>query len=150
MTDQNEFSAFLEGAAIPNRSNVPVETASRPLYVEVPPLPPPKIEKASAGYAPMERIALEGQAYRGLASGSQPWWVIITGWVIFGVPCVSVLVVTASLFSLGGGMAVLAMLGAIALCTVYLWIMYRGTKAKLAHQREQQQRRAKYQRELRE
>jgi len=128
MTNQNEFQAYLQdSSAQPKR-----------FFTEEPsPLPPP-IQKASNGLAPMERIALEGQAYRGLASGSQPWWVIISGWVIFGMPC---LLVVVAMVSLGGA---LELLGAIALCLVFLWILYRGTRAKLAQQKAQEQRRQKY------
>ena len=138
ITKNNEFQRYLDS---PSESSF---RGSEETYVEVPSPLPPKIEKAASGYAPMDRIALQGQAYRGLASGSQPWWVIIAGWIVFGLPCLSIVVVMATT---GGWVAYL---GAIALCAIFLWIMYRGTKAKLARQKEQHQRKAKYRSEMSE
>lgn len=130
MTEQNEFQQFFTGTSIqPQR-----------LFVEEPPPPPPPIEQAHSGFAPMDRIALEGQAYRGLASGGQPWWILISGWIIFGLPCLAVGISAVVLGEWG-------MLVAIAPITIMLWILWRGTQAKLAAQKEQIQRRAKYKRE---
>ncbi|MEM6453322.1 MAG: hypothetical protein AAF703_23790 [Cyanobacteria bacterium P01_D01_bin.105] len=135
MTDDNEFHAYLDSSAHSLNDSL---ANNAKLYVDVPPPPPQKIERAATGLAPMERIALEGKAYRGLASGSKPWWVMVTGWVMFGLPCLAVVI---GLALSGGGVE---MVGAIAICLVFFWIMYRGTRAKL----KQQQRRDKYRREM--
>ena len=31
----------------------------------------------------MSQIELEGQAYRGMASGTMPWWVLVSGALVF-------------------------------------------------------------------
>ncbi len=129
MTSPNEFQDYLGGNS---------STAS-PLFVEIPPPLPPVIEKTPTGFSPMERIELEGQAYRGLASGHIPWWVMISGWVIFGLPCVAALIMAVVMGELG-------ILGVVAPFIVIFWIMWRGTQAKLAYDKEQAQRKAKYQR----
>lgn len=41
-------------------------------------------EQLPSGNDPMGRVYLEGRLYRGLAGGRIPWWVLISGWVIFG------------------------------------------------------------------
>jgi len=133
MTDHNEFQAFLGDSPVQNGST----------FTEVPPPLPPKIEKAPLGYDPMERIALDGRAYRGLASGHSPWWVMVLGWIIFGLP----LLMTA-VFAVTTGAPVLA--GAAVMPAIFLWIMWRGTQAKLALKKEhEQKRRAKYRKNLR-
>ena len=132
MTDNDDFRAYLDEAS---------DEASAQhdrIYVDVPPLPPTNIERAASGLSPMERIALEGRAYRGLASGAQPWWIIIAGWIIFGLPC---LMLAVALGSSGSGVAVV---WAIAFYAIVIWIMCRGTSAKLEQQKKQQQRKAKY------
>ncbi|MEN8446649.1 MAG: hypothetical protein ABG776_16745 [Cyanobacteria bacterium J06555_13] len=130
MTDHNEFQAFLKDAS----------TQNGPMFIEVPPPLPAKIEKAPLGYDPMERIALEGRAYRSLASGQSPWWVMVMGWIIFGLPLVMVAV-----FALIAGDPIV--LGAAVMPAIFLWIMWRGTHAKLALKREH--RRAKYRKGMR-
>lgn len=134
MTDQNDYQSYLQ------------DSSAQPpkLFTEEPPPLPPIIAKAPTGFAPMERIALEGKAYRGLASGSQPWWVIITGWVMFGLPCLAVVIGLGA----AGGLGV-EVVGAIAICGFFFSIMYRGTRAKLKQQQIKQQRRDKYQNNMR-
>ena len=137
MTDGNEFRAYLDQYSSAHSVNDSLANNAS-LYVDVPPPPPPKIERAATGLAPMERIALEGKAYRGLASGSKPWWVMVTGWVMFGLPCLAVVI---SLSLSGSGVE---MVGAIAICAISLGIMYRGTRAKLEYQKTIHQRRFRY------
>lgn len=127
MTERNEFQPFFEDSSAQNC----------PIFIEVPPPLPPTIEKAPLGYDPMERIALEGRAYRSLASGHQPWWVMVLGWLIFGLPLVMVAV-----FAVAAGDPIV--LGAAVMPAIFLLIMWRGTQAKRSQQREREQRRAKY------
>ncbi|NJR50503.1 MAG: hypothetical protein HC780_13975 [Leptolyngbyaceae cyanobacterium CSU_1_3] len=53
-------------------------------------VPPPtqsvKIEQRPFGFTPMGGVDIEGQVYRGLSRGRAPWWVILTSWVVLGVP----------------------------------------------------------------
>ena len=135
MTDSDEFQAYLQDSS----------PQPKRLFTEEPSsLPPPPIQKAPTGLAPMGRIELEGRAYRGLASGNQPWWVLIAGWTLAGLCC---LVVLLSVGAVGGQFE---MLGVIAFCSVLVWIMYRGTCAKLERQEEQRQQREKYLSRMRE
>jgi len=127
MTERNEFQPFFEDSSAQNG----------PIFIEVPPPLPPTIEKAPLGYDPMERIALEGRAYRSLASGHHPWWVMVLGWMIFGLP----LVIVALIAVTTGDPIVL---GVAVMPAIFLWIMWRGTQAKRSRRQEQVQRRAKY------
>ena len=129
MTEDDEFQGVFEDPSVPFKQ----------LFTEVPPPLPPQIEKHPSGYSPMERIELQGQAYRGLASGQMPWWVIVSGWVIFGLPCLMMTVVAVT----SGEPFVLI---ASAMPLIVLWIMWRGTRAKLTQQKARHQRQAKYQR----
>ena len=53
-------------------------------FTEVPPSPPPVVvSKAPSGYAPMSQVYLEGQAYSRMASGTVPWWMLISGALVF-------------------------------------------------------------------
>src|ERR687894_768970 len=44
----------------------------------------PYQERIPSGYEPMGEIYLRGRAFRGLAGGRIPWWVLISGWIVFG------------------------------------------------------------------
>jgi len=94
------------------------------LFVEVPthasPVPHDRIP---SGYEPMGEIELRGRMASGLAGGRVPWWVLITGWVIFGGAAFLLLHValTLSSFTAWFGVAI-ALLPLIALG--------RGTFAK--------------------
>ncbi len=139
MNEHDEFRVYLEGASVGSATEGSVESqpiASDQLYIEVPPPLPPTISKAPTGLAPMERIALEGQAYRGLSSGRSPWWVIIGGWVFLGLPGL----VFAFFAVISGDLVLLLALGFPVVLFVILW---RGTQAKLAAQRENRQRQAR-------
>jgi hypothetical protein len=57
------------------------------LFVEVPAeQKSPYQERIPSGYDPMGEIYLRGRAYRSLSGGTIPWWVLISGWIIFGLP----------------------------------------------------------------
>lgn len=89
----------------------------------------------------MERIELEGKAYRGLASGAQPWWVIISGWIMFGLPSIGI-----GIWAIAAADA--ALWGTAVIGIIILWILYRGTRAKLAAQKAIIQRQAKYRQQM--
>lgn len=105
------------------------------LYIEIPAEPPPfHPERISNGYDPMGEIRLRGQASRGLAAGSIPWWVLVSSWIMFAVSALWVLYLIASSQSLGSLVLIIFLL-------IPLLILWRGTTAKLARR----QRRSKYQ-----
>lgn len=94
------------------------------LSIEIPAEPAPVLpERIASGYEPMGEIQLRGQAFRGLAGGRTPWWVLITGWLMFGFIAAVMLhlAITASSFTAW-------MVLAIAL--IPLFILVRGTIAK--------------------
>ena len=132
MATQDDFQQFLVSSSEPPKQ-----------FSEIPPPLPPTISKTPTGFDPMERIDLEGQAYRGLSGGGAPWWVIITGWCVFGLPLVGMVVLAL----VTGDFALFA---AAPFAMIAFVILARGTKAKLADQREKAARLARRKRAMRE
>ncbi|MBD0345180.1 MAG: hypothetical protein ICV63_10235 [Coleofasciculus sp. Co-bin14] len=96
------------------------------LFVEIPAeQKPPYQERIPSGYDPMGEIYLRGRAYRSLSGGTISWWVLITGWLIFGLPALLVLIAAIASLSL-------AILPALAVAAIPLLILGRGTLAKLS------------------
>jgi hypothetical protein len=117
MSKNNEYRQFLpDDEPDPDR-----------IVVEIPadPKPPYQPERIPSGYDPMSEIYLRGRAFRGLAGGQVPWWVIISGWIIFGSLALAVL--SASIAS-----ASFAPLLFLALAAIPLLVLWRGTAAKLS------------------
>ncbi|WP_299404708.1 hypothetical protein [Acaryochloris sp. IP29b_bin.148] len=115
MSHNNNYQQFL-----------PEDHSDDPMILEVPADPqPPYQEKIPSGYDPMGDIYLRGRAYRGLAGGRIPWWVLISGWIMFGGMFLMVFMpmVTAAAWEL------IPILIIISLPIIILW---RGTAAKLA------------------
>jgi hypothetical protein len=136
MSDRNEFQSFLE----------PEESSSSPsqeIFTEIPPPLPPQISKAPMGFSPMEQIELEGRAYRGYASGQMPWWVLLSGWIVFALPSLAIAVLAVT----SGDLSLLLPISPVV---VILWILWRGTQAKLAIARTQAQRQARRRQDMRE
>jgi hypothetical protein len=133
MPEPDDFERFLEDQSID-----PAQ-----LFTDVPPPLPPSVEKAPSGHTPMGQITLEGQAYRSLSGGKMPWWVIISAWIIFGLPCLAITIIAAT----SGDLTLLVMLAFPAIILMVLW---RGTQAKIASQREQAERKARRKRDMRE
>ena len=97
------------------------------LFVEVPAeQKPPYQERIPSGYDPMGEIYLRGRAYRSLSGGTIPWWVLISGWLIFGAPALMVLIAAIASPSF-------IMLPALAFAAIPLLILWRGTLAKLSN-----------------
>jgi hypothetical protein len=70
MNNNREFERFLPEKRV----------SSEKIIFEVPPTPlVPQQERIPLGYAPMSEIHLRGRAFRNLAGGETPWWVIFTG-----------------------------------------------------------------------
>jgi hypothetical protein len=108
---------------------------SERIVVEVPADPkPPYQEKIPSGYDPMGEIYLRGRAFRGLAGGRIPWWVLISGWIIFGGLALLILIpaITSAAFEL---------LPALVIVSIPLMILWRGTVAKLSAEKSKSRRR---------
>jgi hypothetical protein len=85
----------------------------------------PEPERIPSGYDPMGQIQLEGRAYRSLAGGRIPWWVLITGWTIFGSIASLFIFAIISSFSLTA-------LFPLVIAIIPLLILWKGTVAKLS------------------
>jgi len=99
---------------------------SERIVVEVPAAPkPPYQEKIPSGYDPMGEIYLRGRAFRGLSGGRIPWWVLISGWIIFGGLALLILITAIA-------SAAFELLLALISISIFLIILWRGTIAKLS------------------
>ena len=124
----DEFEKFL----------VDPDTVEPQRFTEVPPSPPPiVVSKASSGYTPMSQIELAGQAYRGVTSGTLPWWMLILATLVFVGPGLGVTLVSGSF---------IALLTAILPLTLIL----RGVHAKLIAQKQKERRRSRRETAMRE
>ncbi|MCJ8279030.1 MAG: hypothetical protein MJK14_03565 [Rivularia sp. ALOHA_DT_140] len=92
----------------------------------------PHQERIPSGYDPMSEIELRGRAYRGLSGGRTPWWVLITGWFIFGIIFFGVFIPTITTMVSGDWIILISILPALLIAVVFLVIMWRGTSAKLS------------------
>lgn len=124
MTSDNddEFRKYL----VPTEPDKPVRVS------EVPSQIPEAVEKAPSGLAPMSRVELEGRAYRGMAGGNIPWWVLISGVVFLVLPAVGLLL--AAIVDTDWSMLLLA----VPFLAVFLAIVGRGISAKLRVQEKRQ------------
>ena len=96
------------------------------LFVEIPAeQKSPHQERIPSGYDPMGEIYLRGRAYRSLSGGTIPWWVLISGWIIFGLPVLLMLIAAITSLSL-------SLLLPLAFAAIPLLILWRGTLAKLS------------------
>jgi hypothetical protein len=107
-----------------DRAKLHPTTLANQDYVHVP--------KRPAGLTPMDRVALDGAASQGMASGRMPWWILITGWVGVGFYAAIVLAVFFDRSSLqyaimNPGFWILSFI-----LIVLIVIMWRGTARKLA------------------
>lgn len=82
-------------------------------------------QRIPSGYDPMGEIYLRGRAMRNLSSGTKPWWVLISGWVLFGGLFFLVLGIAISSISL-------ALIPYLIISGVPVLIVLRGTLAKLS------------------
>ncbi|MBW4541812.1 MAG: hypothetical protein KME43_22095 [Myxacorys chilensis ATA2-1-KO14] len=113
----------------------------------------PVVETLPSGLAPMQRIALEGRAYRSIGRGRMPWWIIISSWLVFAIPAVSWASILLSealppiLTSISQPNAIdwskllsamLVLLLHLAFPTLILYVVSKGTIAKLRTTRHYQ------------
>ncbi|MEM6398918.1 MAG: hypothetical protein AAF757_01620 [Cyanobacteria bacterium P01_D01_bin.116] len=128
MSENDEFKKFLPDE----------EFKSEQFVYEVPSqAEPPSQERIPSAYEPMEKIQLDGRAYRGLAGGKIPWWVLMTGWVVFGGLAFVVLIPAISSLVSGSWLASVALIPALLIASVFLTILWRGTNAKLSIKKNQ-------------
>jgi VIT1/CCC1 family predicted Fe2+/Mn2+ transporter len=85
------------------------------------------IEKIPSAYDPMGEIYARGRAMRSMSSGGMPWWVLISGWVLFGG--LFLLLLSVAIFSSP------AVLPTLLFAAIPLLIVIRGTSAKLSHKK---------------
>lgn len=104
------------------------------LVVEVPQSPTPYQERVPSGYDPMGEVYLRGRAFRALAGGRIPWWVLISGWIIFGGLALLILVLAITSAAYG-------LLPALVIITIPLITLWRGTMAKLSIEKHKNRRR---------
>jgi hypothetical protein len=104
------------------------------LIVEIPlesKMPYP--DRLPSGFDPIQSIGLEGRAFRGLAGGRIPWWILITGWIIFG----GFALLTLSLAITSG---ILSSLPLLFINSIPILILWRGTAAKFKVDRHKNKR----------
>ncbi|MBV6628155.1 MAG: hypothetical protein KI793_35425 [Rivularia sp. (in: Bacteria)] len=133
MSKNDEFKKFLPDE----------EFKSPPIVYEVPSEAEiPFQERIPSGYDPMSEIQLRGRAYRGLAGGKIPWWVLITGWFIFGGIAFAILIPTAIALITSNDLflALITSLPALFFTSILVIIMWRGTAAKLVARKSQNRR----------
>lgn len=94
----------------------------------------PYQERIPSGYDPMGEIYLRGTAFRGLAGGRIPWWVLISGWIMFGG--LAMLILISAIAS-----ASFSALPALIIVAIPLIILWRGTTAKLSIEKHKSRRR---------
>lgn len=119
MPDNNEFNRFL-----PEEPRQP-DQLSIEIPAEQPSLHPDRIP---SGYEPMGEIQLRGRAFGGLASGQAPWWVMFTGWAMFGGAALLLLHFAIAAASITAWLLLI-------LALIPLLILWRGTTAKLSSTR---------------
>lgn len=116
MNNTNEPNPFFDDDKVNNDK----------LFIEVPPdQTPPYQERIPSGYDPMGEIHLRGRAFRSLSAGTIPWWVLISGWLIFGWLALLILIDALLLQSF-------ALVIVLGLAAIPLLILWRGTAAKLS------------------
>ncbi len=111
------------------------ELDSKRIIVEVPADPKsPYHERIPSGYDPMGEVYLHGRAFRGLAGGRIPWWVLISGWIILGG--LALLILISAIAS-----AAFEALPALVFVSILLITLWRGTVAKLSIRKSKNHRR---------
>ncbi|WP_414620078.1 hypothetical protein [Calothrix sp. CCY 0018] len=123
MSENDEFKQFLPDEEFESEQIVySVSVNDEPTYQE----------KMPSGYDPMGRIELEGIAFRGLAAGKISWWVLITGWFIFGIVSFAMLIPAIALLASEFTSAMIMLLPALLISCIPLVVLWRGTAAKLS------------------
>jgi hypothetical protein len=136
MRGDRKFQQFFED---PNRDRLKTKESLGLQESEL-----PQGDKIPSGYDPMGIAHLEGRAYGSFSKVNTPWWVIISGWIIFGfVSFVMLGVVLESIEALVAqkldinnlpvaAIAYIPLLFGLLIYGAIFFSLWRGTKAKLA------------------
>jgi hypothetical protein len=116
MSEQNESKSFFSDDEL-NKDKLFVEIPDQQIS--------PYQDKIPSGYDPMGDIYLRGRAFRGMAGGRIPWWVLISGWIIFG--SMNLFILLVAIISQSFGPLIL-----LAFTAIPLIILSRGTFNKLS------------------
>jgi hypothetical protein len=100
-----------------NRDKIFIEVSSLPHY--------PYPERIPSPSDPMGEIHTEGLMLRSLSNGNAKWWVLISGWVFYGIIFLASVAIALSSMSF---FSILFM----ALGSIQLVPLWRGTVKKLS------------------
>jgi hypothetical protein len=117
MTEKDKFQRFL-----PDRES---DKLSFDAPIDQPFVAHDRIPSAND---PMGQIKLEGRAYGSLAGGRIPWWVLISGWILWGIPVL--LFIYNAIMSMSW-----ASIPVIVIASLPILILWRGTHAKFSNWR---------------
>jgi hypothetical protein len=116
MNKQNESQSFFDDDDL-NKDKLFVDIPDEQIS--------PDYDRIPNGYDPMGEIYLRGRAFRSMAGGRIPWWVLISGWILFGSMNLFILL----LVIVSQSFAPLILLVITLLPVIILW---RGTFNKIS------------------
>ncbi|MEY3297725.1 MAG: hypothetical protein RLZZ597_985 [Cyanobacteriota bacterium] len=116
MADPQEFNDYLPEQK-PEQYSIEVPADQSPL----------NLDRVPSGDSLMGRIEQRGMAYSRLSRGLAPWWILISGWVVFGGLALGLLKM-----GLAGNVISWVLLVIVSLPLI---ILAQGTLAKLSAQR---------------
>ncbi|QZZ22188.1 hypothetical protein J5X98_07300 [Leptothermofonsia sichuanensis E412] len=124
MNEKDEFNQFFPDESLDkDKLSVEIPAEQNPLYPE----------RIPSGYEPMGEIQLRGRVFKGLAEGRIPWWVLITGWLLFGGFALLMVYAVATSSSFMTWLT-------LAIAAIPVFILWKGTRAKLAFNRRRRNR----------
>lgn len=82
-------------------------------------------ERIPSAYDPLGEIYLRGRAMRSMSSGTMPWWVLISGWILFGGFFLVLVGIAISSISLD-------LVPVLIISGIPVLIVLKGTLAKLS------------------
>ncbi len=96
------------------------------IFIEVPSTPHyPYPERIPSAADPMGEIQIRGRALRTLGGGNVRWWVLISGWLMFGTTFLATIAIV--LFSQS-----YALIFLLAITAIPLFPLWKGTATKLS------------------
>ena len=106
--------------------NSKTDRSSDEIFIEVPSTPHyPYPERIPSASDPMGEIQIRGRALRTLGGGNVRWWVLISGWLMFG----AIFLATASIAIFAQSYMLIFPL---AITAIPLFPLWRGTAKKIA------------------
>ncbi|MCF4969534.1 hypothetical protein [Nostoc sp. CMAA1605] len=117
MSDNNKPEDFFGEDSNFNSDNIRVEIPAQ--------REPGYYDRIPSAYDPMGEIYARGRAMRTMSSGTMPWWVLITGWFLFGG--LFLLIIFAGISSMSWGI-----IPSLIITLIPVLIVFRGTMAKLS------------------